>query len=239
MGSKTKVISLNNIHPTVIIGDQVKLGTNNTIGPYAVISGSVEIGDGNWIGPHTSIGGPPEIRGSDLPDAWENGSHVGTVTIGSQNVIREGCTIHAGYFAGTQIADDCYIMNQTYIAHDSSIGTQVTLSSHVVLGGHVVIQNAANLGMSAVVHQRRVIGTACMVGMGSIVTRDIPPFSKAFGNPCRIAGANVVGMNRMGLKEFLVQEISNSLKNSDIVALRRLIPNEMTAFEAAEASQQH
>lgn len=224
---------MNKIHPTAILGDQVKLGSGNTIGPYVVISGTVQIGDGNWIGPHTSIGGPPEIRGSDLPDAWENGSHLGTVTIGSHNVIREGCTIHAGYFAGTQIANDCYIMNQTYIAHDSSIGTQVTLSSHVVLGGHVVIQNAANLGMSTVVHQRRVIGTACMIGMGSIVTRDIPPFSKAFGNPCRIVGANVIGMQRMGLKDSLGLEITRSLDAGEIELLYQLIPAEMNSFETA------
>jgi UDP-N-acetylglucosamine acyltransferase len=37
-----------------------------------------------------------------------------------------------------------------------------------------------------------------MVGMGSVVTRDVPPFSKAFGNPARVRGANVVGMERSG-----------------------------------------
>jgi UDP-N-acetylglucosamine acyltransferase len=53
-----------------------------------------------------------------------------------------------------------------------------------------------------------------MVGMGAIVTRDVKPFSKSFGNPCRIQGVNVVGMERFGLSkteivqatEYLLQE---------------------------------
>ena len=192
---------MNQIHPTAIIGDQVKLGSGNTIGPYVVITGNVTIGDGNWIGSHSSIGGPAEIRGSELPDRWEIGKHIGEVVIGSQNVIRESCIIHAGFYTGTTIANNCYIMNQTYIAHDCTIADQVTLSSQVALGGHVTIQLAANLGMGAVVHQHRVIGAGCMVGMGSIITKNIKPFSKAYGAPCRFHGVNIIGMQRLGYSE--------------------------------------
>jgi UDP-N-acetylglucosamine acyltransferase len=34
--------------------------------------------------------------------------------------------------------------------------------------------------------------------MGSVVTRNVPPYAKAFGNPCAVRGANVVGMERQG-----------------------------------------
>lgn len=238
MGSKTKVIPLNNIHSTAIIGDQVKLGTNNTIGPNVVIVGNVIIGDNNWIGPNTSIGGPAEIRDSALPLNWQTGIHQGNVTIGSDNVIRDLCVIHAGFYTGTQIADDCYIMNQTYLAHDCNIGNQATLSSHVSLGGHVAIQTGANLGMGTVVHQRRVIGAGCMVGMGAVVTKDLVPFLKAYGSPARVRGGNVIGMQRAGLDDSLIPRVVDALNNSDMESLRRLIPNEMAAFDAAEASQQ-
>ena len=52
--------------------------------------------------------------------------------------------------------------------------------------------------------QRRVIGPGAMVGMGSVVTRDVPPFAKAYGNPCRVRGANAVGMTRGGLPQDAV-----------------------------------
>lgn len=202
---------MNKIHPTAIIGDQVKMGTDNSVGPYVVISGKVEIGNGNWIGPHTSIGGPAEIRGSDLPDSWESGIHQGSVLIGSNNVIREGCIVHSGFFTGTRIGNHCYIMNQTYIAHDCNIGDQVTLSSQVALGGHVTIHDGANLGMSSVVHQRRFIGSGCMVGMGAVITRDVKPFSKSYGNPSRIHGVNIVGLEKFGFSTVEILQVTEYL----------------------------
>jgi UDP-N-acetylglucosamine acyltransferase len=47
-----------------------------------------------------------------------------------------------------------------------------------------------------------------MVGMGSVVTRDIPPFAKAFGNPARVRGVNVVGMTRMGHSSVSIEELA-------------------------------
>ena len=78
------------------------------------------------------------------------------------------------------------------------------MASSVTLGGHVHVGDGANLGMCTVVHQRRVIGPGAMVGMGSVVTRDVPPYAKAYGNPCRVRGANAVGMTRGGLPQDAV-----------------------------------
>ena len=49
---------MNNIHPSVIIEGDVKLGNNNKILPNCVIYGPVEIGDDNIIGPNVVIGTP-------------------------------------------------------------------------------------------------------------------------------------------------------------------------------------
>jgi UDP-N-acetylglucosamine acyltransferase len=69
----------------------------------------------------------------------------------------------------------------------------------VLLAGHVRVGNAANLGLGASVHQGRYVGAGVMLGMSSVVTRDIPPFAKAYGSPARVVGANVVGMRRGGI----------------------------------------
>lgn len=221
---------MNNIHPTAIIGDQVKLGTNNTVGPYAVISGKVEIGDNNWIGSHSSLGGPAEIRGSDLPSTWETGKHAGSLSVGSNNVIREGCIIHAGYFKGTRIGNDCYIMNQAYIAHDCQINDAVTISSTVAIGGHAVLLDGCNLGLGAVVHQRLVVGKGAMVGMGSVITRDVLPYSLTFGNPSKTRGTNTIGMRRSDLHEHLISQVEQALSILDIETLSLLIPVEYSEF---------
>jgi len=232
---------MNNIHHTAIIGDNVRLGSNNLIGPYAVIIGNVIIGDNNWIGPHTTVGSPAEIRNAELPREWETGDHRGTVTIGSHNVIRDACVIHAGFYTGTRIADHCYIMNQVYIAHDCSIESQATLSSNVALGGHVVIQNGANLGMGTLVHQKRIVGCSSILGMGTTVTRDVMPFSKAYGNPCRTHGANVIGMQRSGFSEEEIKQVSEYLVNRDSTYMSKRLSSTFDNFyrmsESADDSE--
>ena len=201
---------MNFIHPSAVVGPQVELGSGNTIGPGVVLLGPLTIGDDNWVGAHTVIGAPAEIRGIEHGAAWD-GDLVGTgLTIGSRNVFREYVTIHQGHYDRTVVGDDCYLMNKVYIGHDGHIADGVTMASSVTLGGHVHVGAGANLGMNTVVHQRRVIGPGAMVGMGSAVTRDIPPFAKSFGNPCRLRGANTVGMTHAGLPDEAIEFMSSA-----------------------------
>jgi UDP-N-acetylglucosamine acyltransferase len=230
---------MNKIHPTAVIDSTVVLGSGNTIGPYAVILGNVQIGNDNWIGPHVVIGTPAQMRGGPHPATWDGDASIASIEIGNCNVIREFATIHSGTVEVTQIGDDCYFMTQAHVPHDAQIEDGVTLSNSAQLGGHTIIQKGANIGLGVVVHQRSLIGTRAMVGMGSVVTKAIPPFGMVYGSPAKVRGGNVVGMQRAGLDDALISKIVEALNNSDVESLRLLIPNEMTAFDAAAESQQH
>ncbi|MFB9427767.1 DapH/DapD/GlmU-related protein [Streptoalloteichus tenebrarius] len=195
------------VHPTAVVGDGVELGERVTIGPNAVVLGPCRIGDDCWIGPGCVIGTPPEISSLPHNRAWDGElAHLG-VEIGARTVVRELSTIHQGSHRPTRIGSDCWLLNRVYVAHDGQVGDQVTVSAGVSMGGHVVVGDRVNIGMNAVVHQRRVIGPGAMVGMGAAVTRDVPPFAKAFGTPVRLRGVNAVGMVRAGVGEDAVRAL--------------------------------
>ncbi len=195
----------NRIHPTAIIGAGVELGDNNIIGPYTVITGPTRIGSGNWIGPHVSIGGPAEYRGGPHPVGWEGEVAGAGVAIGDGNTLREFVAITQGTHETTTVGDDAYILARCQVGHDSILHNSVTMANAVQLGGHTRVWSWANLGLGAVVHQRTQIGPGAMVGMGSVVRRDVPAFALVMGNPARVARYNRVGLSRRGCSDDVVE----------------------------------
>lgn len=190
--------TVNRIHPSAIIGAKVELGSGNVVGPGVVIVGSCRIGDDNWIGPYAVLGTPAEMRGQPHP-AWDEAGDRGELIIGDGNVLRDFVNIHAPHFTQTVVGDGCYIMNNCYIGHDGYVGDGVTLASTVVMGGHCRIGAGANVGLAAALHQRSVVGPGAMVGMSAVVTRPVPPFAKAWGNPCRVRTTNDIALAQLGI----------------------------------------
>jgi len=50
----------------------------------------------------------------------------------------------------------------------------------------VIIEDEAHIGANSVITAGVTIGTRTQIGAGSVVTKSIPPFSVAVGNPCRV-----------------------------------------------------
>lgn len=81
----------------------------------------------------------------------------------------------------------------SYVAHDCVIGDFVTFAPRVNCNGWVVIEDDAYIGTGAMLRPGNrdkplVIGKGARVGIGAIVTRDVPPGITVFANPARVLG---------------------------------------------------
>jgi UDP-N-acetylglucosamine acyltransferase len=191
------MIAPNRIHPTAVIEGAVELADDVEIGALCYLRGPLIIGPGTRIWPHVIIGCEGEHR--------ERGP-VGVISIGAGVVIRELTVIQRGTGdRDTTIGDRCYVMDHCHIAHDVVLAEDVTLSPNVVLGGHTRVHRGATIGIGAVTHQRSTIGAYSMVGMGAVVTRDVPPFVTALGNPVRFQRWNAHGLKRLDIDESLLR----------------------------------
>jgi UDP-N-acetylglucosamine acyltransferase len=210
----------------------VELGVDVTIGPHAVVLGPCRIGDGVQIGPGCVIGTPPELVTARQNLAWNADLAHHGIEIGAGTVVREMCSIQQGAFAPTSIGAGCWLLTRTYVAHDCVLDDRVTTSAGVALGGHVQVGSGANLGMNAVVHQRRVVGPSAMVGMSAVVTRDVPPFAMTYGNPARIRGANTVAMRRQSIADGEIEALDVAYRtDSDLDSERFAAPRLANAWE--------
>ncbi len=103
-------------------------------------------------------------------------------------------------------------MSYVHLAHDCHVGNGVILANGVQLAGHVVIDDKATISGLSAVHQFVRIGRYSFIGGMSRVSKDIPPFLKAVGNPVRLYGLNGVGLQRNGFADDVVRELKRAYR---------------------------
>ena len=89
-------------------------------------------------------------------------------------------------------------MATAHIAHDCHIGDNAIIVNGVALAGHVTVGNFAIIGGLAAVHQFISIGDHAMISGGSLVRKDVPPYTKAAKEPLSYVGINSVGFKKKG-----------------------------------------
>lgn len=219
------------IHPTALVSDDAQLGSNVEIGPFAIVGRGCIVGDGCVIAPRATLEqnvrlgrnvrvGIGAVLGGDPQDLKFQGEET-TVEIGDGTVIREYSTINRGTSESfkTTVGKNCFIMSYVHLAHDCHLGDGVILANGVQLAGHVRIEDRAILSGLSAVHQFVRIGRHSFIGGCSRVSKDIPPFLKAVGNPVRLYGLNTIGLQRSGFDEGTLRELKRAYRlffNSDL-----------------------
>lgn len=234
-------MSPSRIHPTAIVSPDADIAADAEIGAFAIVGEGCTVGPGNVIAPRatlernvtlgrsvkvgigTIVGGAPQ----DLKYAGEET----TVEIGDGTVIREYVTINRGtaHSFKTTVGKNCLLMSYVHIAHDCQIGNGVILSNVVQLAGHVTIEDKAIISGLSAVHQFARIGHHSFIGGMSRVSKDIPPFLKAVGNPVKLYGLNTIGLQRSGMDEDTIRELKRTY--------RLLFRSDLNVTQAIERAQ--
>lgn len=204
---------LANVHPEAVIGSNV------VIEPFATIQKDVVIGDGCWIGPNAVIceGARlgknvkvfPGASVSSIPQDLKFAGEKTETFIGDNTVIRESVTISRGTADKhkTVIGKNCLLMAYVHIAHDCIIGNNCIFANAVQVAGHVTIEDYAIIGGASALHQFVRVGAHVMLSGGSLVRKDVPPYTKAAREPLTYAGINSVGLRRRGFSTEKINEI--------------------------------
>ncbi|MEI6748115.1 MAG: acyl-ACP--UDP-N-acetylglucosamine O-acyltransferase [Bacteroidales bacterium] len=207
--------------PLAYVHPQAKLAKNVVIEPFVNIEKNVEIGDGTWIGSNVTImeGArigknckifPGAVIAAIPQDLKYNGEET-LVRIGDNNTIREFVTINRGTKANleTVVGNNNLLMAYVHVAHDCTIGNNCILANGCTLAGHINIDDWAIVGGLSAVHQFVNIGQHSMVSGGSLVRKDVPPYTKAAREPLSFVGINSIGLRRRGFTSEKINEIQD------------------------------
>lgn len=187
---------MNNIHLSVIIEGDVKLGNNNKILPNCVIYGPVEIGDDNIIGPNVVIGTP----GQDTRNRYYDSSNC-KIKIGSRNIIREFTAIQKPCYEDiTLLGDDVFLMQSVHIPHDAHVYDKAVITPMCVLAGIAKILEGANLAIGCSLNQYTVVGQYSIAAAGAVVMKNIKPFSRYIPN--KPISVNTYAIKKYGFEEY-------------------------------------
>jgi len=234
------------VHPTAIVDRRAELGGEVEVGPYSVIGAGVRIGSGSKIHSHVSIQGRTTIGHDNIifpfatvgsvPQDLKFKGEPSELIIGDRNTIREYVSLNPGTTGGgmvTRVGDQNLLMMYCHIAHDCSVGNRNVIANGATLGGHVIIEDFVIVGGLVGIHQFVRIGTGAILGAGSMVSKDVPPYCNATGDRARLRGLNLEGLKRRGLNKTVIDTIrkayrimfNSKLKTDDALqAIRRDLP---------------
>lgn len=158
------------------------------IHPTAIVETDVELGAGTAVWDNVHLRRGARIGGECI---------LGEKTYVAYDVrIGDRCKLNANVYvcAGVTIEDGVMVAAHTVFTNDlhpratdpdmlalaTSAPTAATL--------HTIVRRGATIGANSTIGPGVELGAFCMIGMGSVVTTDVPPHALVLGNPARLVG---------------------------------------------------
>jgi UDP-N-acetylglucosamine acyltransferase len=216
---------MHRLHPTAIINSHAELAVDVEVGAYSVIGASVKIGKGTKIHSHVVVQGRTTLGEENViypfatvgsaPQDLKYKGEPSELIIGNRNTIREYVSLNPGTSGGgmvTRVGDQNLLMMYCHIAHDCIVGSRNVIANGATLGGHVVVEDFVIVGGLVGIHQFVRIGNGAILGAGSMVSKDVPPYCNATGDRAKLHGLNVEGLKRRGFEKNVIEAIRKAYR---------------------------
>jgi UDP-N-acetylglucosamine acyltransferase len=216
---------MSKIHKTAIIDREAELDSEVEVGPYSVIAAGVRIGRGTKVASHVVIEGRTSLGQDNViyqfatvgsrPQDLKYKGEPSELIIGNHNTIREYVSLNPGTAGGgmvTRIGDHNLLMMHCHIAHDCLLGNHNIIANGATLGGHVIVEDYVIVGGLVGIHQFARIGSGAILGAGSMVSKDVPPFCNATGDRARLRGLNLEGLKRRGFTKDTIESLKKAYR---------------------------
>jgi UDP-N-acetylglucosamine acyltransferase len=219
-------MSSSQVHEHAIVAAGAKVAAGVRVGAYAVIGADVELGEGCVLHEHAIVQGPSKIGrnnifypfcvvGGDPQDLRFRGERTELV-VGDGNTFREYVTITRGTVGGggkTTIGSGSLFLASSHVGHDCHVGDHTLFVNGATLAGHVTVEDYATIGFQSPVHQFCRVGRYAYIGASTVITQDVPPFSRVVTErETKSYGVNTIGLERKGFSEERLKVLARAFR---------------------------
>lgn len=170
------------IGPGCVVG-KAKIGANTVLMANVTIYDDVIIGERCLIQAGVVIGTDGLGCSRDEYGVLTKFPHLGGVLIGNDIEIGANSQIAKGSFGDTIIEDGCKMNGLCFIAHNCHLEENVWITGDTMLCGSVYVGKNTTIFSNVVIRDQKIIGKEVTIGMGAVVTKNIPDGEVWFGSP--------------------------------------------------------
>ena len=150
------------VHESAVVDTPSEIGSGTKIWHFSHVLKDTRIGRGCTIGQNVVIG--PNVTIGDRCKVQNNVS------------IYEGVELEEGVFCGPSMVFTNVINPRAFVERKTEFR-------------RTLVREGATIGANATIVCGVTLGRFCMIGAGAVVTRDVPDYALAHGNPARVRGA--------------------------------------------------
>lgn len=195
---------LGSIHPTASIDPSVRLdpdtvsiganvviekgsvlGKRVVIGANTVIHSGTQIGDDCTLGCNNTIGGVGFGYELNEENEYELMPHIGNVVLKNKVEIGNNVCIDRAVMGSTLLEENVKVDNLVHIAHGVKIGKNSLIIANAMIAGSVEIGENVWVSPSVSVRQKLRIEDKALVGLGSVVVKNVAADTVVAGNPAK------------------------------------------------------
>lgn len=144
------------IHPLALV-ETSDVGAGTRVWAFAHVMSGAKVGENCNVGDHAFV---------------EDGA-----TVGDRVTIKNGCLI----WHGVEIEDEVFIGPNVVFTNDATPRMRYKTGPEDWVHTHVA--SRASIGANSTILCGIRLGSNCMIGAGSVVTRDVPDHALVYGNP--------------------------------------------------------
>lgn len=177
------------IGKTAFVGEHVYVEDGAEVLPGAVVLPNSYVGPNVIVKPNATVGG----------DGFENATirgrrrvvpHAGGVWLSEGVQVGSATCVDRGLFGDfTFLGPYSTVDNLVHFAHSARCGANCGLVACCEISGSCKLGDGVWVGPNASINQLLQIGDYCYIGTGSVVTKDLPPHTLAYGSPAKPAAS--------------------------------------------------